>query len=109
MSKTPKRQITREELQRLYVDEKLSSCKIAELLAWPHATVKWWLRKYEIPFRTRAEAAALRRIPEETRRKMSESHKRIGNRPPPPLTRDQLPESHRQSLRRNIERARIAS
>lgn len=81
-------------MERMYLGEQLSSGKIAERLGWPRATVTWWLKRYEIPLRSNSEASRLRKPTEESNRKRSETHKRLGTKPPDrtgvPLTEDHL-------------------
>lgn len=101
------RRIEKAQLEGLYLEEKLSSKKIAAALGWPDSTVKWWLRKYEIPMRSNSEASRLRVQTAEANAKRSATAKARGIRPPA-RTGEAFPmtEAQRQTARLNLAKAR---
>jgi len=48
--------ISRDELYRMYVEEKLSTSVIAKLYGVSSETIRYWMKKYNIPRRTLAES-----------------------------------------------------
>lgn len=75
----------REWLLQKYVDEKMSSCKIAAICGVTTTAIQYWLRFYRIPMRNLSQARRLRKISPETRHKMSLSlsgnkHPQFGKR-----------------------------
>lgn len=51
---------SKKELERLYVTEFLGSGDISDRLGISRPRIQYWLKKYEIPMRSKAEAASLR-------------------------------------------------
>lgn len=54
--------IEREKLEKLYYQDKLSACKVADLLGVSPGTVHRWLVRYQIPYRGSVQAHRLRTI-----------------------------------------------
>lgn len=65
----------KEWLYKKYWEEKLSRSKMAELCNVSDTIILLWMKKYNLPRRSRSEAGKNRICTRETRQKMSKSHK----------------------------------
>lgn len=75
----------REWLYQKYVNEKLSSCKLAKICDMSNSAIQYWFKLYGIPMRTLSQARRLRKTSLETRHKMSlamsgDKHPQFGKR-----------------------------
>ena len=50
-------------LQKLYCDQKLSMVEVADKISTTARTIEYWLRKYNIPRRSRSESAYVKQNP----------------------------------------------
>lgn len=65
----------KEWLYNKYIKEGMSPTKISKTCGETYGTIRYWLKKYGIPTRSISESLVGRRFSEETKKKLSESHK----------------------------------